>query len=279
MRKSKVFRDEAKFQKLVELAKSDKYSGPKLAEHFKCDQNTLLRALYEINIRLPNKTRFQKKVHCDENFFKELTPISAYWTGFIAADGNLFPPNYVSIGLSERDETHLMKFAKAIKTDAKITHTKSNHAARIQLGFNELYNSLMDLGITPRKSLTISNVKIPEHLMSHFIRGVFDGDGSIGGSRRTNINLSIAGNKPFLEQIQDNLIKCCKINKIKIYTLTKSRAHRIQYTGAPQVFRILRYLYKDSTSATRLDRKYETAMRIKNSMGKTPIAGYEVLTL
>lgn len=77
----------------------------------------------------------------------------------------------------------------------------------------------------------------------------------MSGNQPTNVQICIAGNKPFLEWIQTILIKRCKLNKIKIYPL-EGKAYRLQYTGN-QIFRILDYLYKHSSKDNRLDRKYK----------------------
>ena len=121
--------------------------------------------------------------------------------------------------------------------------------------------------MTPLKSLRINNLEIPSSLMSHFIRGMFDGDGSISGKKITHVQFMIAGYKPLLEQIQDVLIKACGINKIRIYPLYKSEASKLQYTGS-QIFRILDFIYKDSASRTRLERKYRKYIKLKKRFKK-----------
>jgi hypothetical protein len=123
------------------------------------------------------------------------------------------------------------------------------------------------MGITPNKSLTISKVSIPYTLAAHFIRGVYDGDGSLSGKDASHIQLSIAGNKPFLEWLQNILIKECRLNKVKIYPL-QCKAYKLQYTG-PQIFRILDFMYAYSTPETRLDRKYHKYLAFKQKFGKT----------
>ena len=122
-------------------------------------------------------------------------------------------------------------------------------------------NCLLSYGVTPNKSLTIKRVNVPQQSMSHFIRGVYDGDGSISGNKRRNLQLAIAGNKPFLKQIQEILVKECDLNEVGIYPL-KSRAYKLQYTGI-QIFRILNFIYKNSNSTMRLNRKYEKFLYFK----------------
>jgi len=141
------------------------------------------------------------------------------------------------------------------------------------LGFyssDKIFNSLVKLGITPNKSLRMQKLIIPNNLTNHFIRGVFDGDGSLSGKRITHVQFEIAGYKPFLKQIQDILIKNCDVNRVKIYSLNykkKGKAFRLQYTGS-QIFRILDFLYKKSKNQTRLERKYKKYILFNKKFGK-----------
>lgn len=267
---SKVFKNKQKLTRLIKLANTKEYSAPQLAKIFNCNKKTIFKALGNKGIFLPNLGIFKRTTYCNENFFVNLSSLSAYWAGFIASDGCLFHKNKsLSIGLNKRDIHHLYKFAKAIGTNAKIGYTKSNNSVRISIYSKDIFNSLLKLGIIPNKSLNITNVNMPSYLMSHFIRGVFDGDGYIGGKKVTHVQFFISGNKPFLQEIQKFLIKKCGINKVKLYPLyplDKNQGYKLQYTGS-QIFRILDFLYKDSTPQTRLDRKYQKVLYLKRIFG------------
>ena len=184
--------------------------------------------------------------------------------GFIAADGVLFNRDKsVTISLNKKDVRHLYKFIKAIKTNARIGYIKRNNSAHVGICSKPLFGSLIKRGITPNKSLIISNVSVPLSLMSHFIRGVFDGDGWINGRKVTHVQFGIAGNRPFLQQIQDTLVRRCDINRVKLYPLSPSgKAYKLQYTGS-QIFRISDFLYKESNNQTRLERKYQKMLDLK----------------
>jgi hypothetical protein len=262
--RGKIFSNPNRLDELLRLAKTNKYSAPQLAKLFNCSKNSVFYTLYCSSLSLSNLGQFKKKYHSNERFFCKIDYISAYWAGFIAADGTLtFKDNGISIGLNNKDKYHLLKFKEAIQTNSPIKEVKSNNSARIGLYSKELFNSLVKRGIKPNKSLSISHVNIPDKLMPHFIRGVFDGDGSISGNDKSHIQLCISGNKPFLEQIQNFLIKEIQISKTKIYPLTKSKAYRLQYTGS-QIFKILEFIYKDSDDKIRLTRKYDKFIDFKS---------------
>lgn len=268
--RAKVFRNRQKLARLIKLASSRKYSSPKLAAIFNCNKKTIFRMLKANNIFLPNLGRFKKRTYCNAEFFATLSPISAYWAGFIAADGCLtYKGKILSIGLNKRDKEHLNKFAKAIKTNAQLGFVSSNDSVHINISSEKIFDSLLNLGITPKKSLSISNVNIPHHLMSHFIRGVFDGDGYIGGKKVTHIQFFISGNRPFLQQIQDILVEKCGINKVNLYPLyplNNNKGYKLQYTGS-QIFRILDFLYKGSLPQARLERKYCKMLSLREKFG------------
>jgi len=268
---AKAFKNKVKLKKLLRLANTNKYSAPKLAKIFHCGKNTIYGTLHKFGIHLPNLGKFKKKYSCNEEFFTKLTPISAYWMGFIGADGGLSPRDKsLFIGLRKSDANHLRKFLNALNSNSKIFYIKSNKSAQIYICSRKLFTSLVKFGITPNKSLRIENIRIPSHLMPHFIRGVFDGDGSTSGKKVTHVQFQIAGYKPLLKQIRDTLIKKCGVNKVKIYPLNykkKGRAFRLQYTGA-QIFRILNFLYRKSKNRNRLERKYKKYLGLKKKFRK-----------
>lgn len=266
-RQSKTFADPTKLNILMKLARTGEYSAPDLARVFECNVKTIHGALNAQDIKLLNLGRFRKTIHCDAEFFSTMTPPSAYWAGFLAADGGLSSRDKsIRLVLNRSDAVHVRKFKDVIKTNAKIFYVESVNAVGISIACQELYDALVALGIEPNKSLRMSKVNVPEHLISHFIRGVFDGDGCLSGKDLGHIQFMIAGNKPFLEELQSALIKNCELRRVKIYP-TKSQCFKLQYTGS-QVFRILDFIYKDSNEQTRLRRKFQKYLLFKSNFGR-----------
>lgn len=70
----------------------------------------------------------------------------------------------------------------------------------------EMAQDLNKLGITPRKSLTLSPPQIEEQYFLPFILGYFDGDGSLfKTSQYNNYGINIEGTKEILNWINDIL--------------------------------------------------------------------------
>lgn len=136
-----------------------------------------------------------KKYYCNHDFFKKIdTEQKAYWLGFIYADGCVTDTT-VNILLKGDDSTHLEKYKRDIEAEhpieiriEKIRDKKTKeivklqHTAKIRIAGSILREDLMKLGCGIRKSLTLtfpSFSAIPKPLIHHFVRGYFDGDGSI----------------------------------------------------------------------------------------------------
>lgn len=180
----------------------------------------------------------------NEKFFKVIdTERKAYWLGFLYADGNVVNyGNYeVKISLAYKDLNHLKEFEKDILLNendtivysytAKIKE-KEYPSAKLIVSNKTIVEQLIDLGCIPNKSLTITfpdESIVPKHLIRHFIRGYFDGDGSVSpikyepnrkanSYRSGNVCISFVGTDGFLTSLV-NIFKdvCTDLGKIKIY--------------------------------------------------------------
>ena len=115
-----------------------------------------------------------------------------YFLGFFAADGNvdLSHGNYrARIKIQTGDKYLLEIFSEWLESNRPIedrvdksTISKSGieHSSTLQLSSKPFCERLIELGFPPRKSNILEFPKwIPDDYLSHFIRGYFDGDGSI----------------------------------------------------------------------------------------------------
>lgn len=117
------------------------------------------------------------------------------------------------------------------------------------------------LGVTPRKSLTLEFPRwLHPSLYSHFIRGVYDGDGSVyrwyKNEKPRNITVTITSTENFCKALSDIAVDHIGINP-HIYDASC-------HNGITRVFSIcgsivcgkfLAWLYQDSTIC--LSRKYD----------------------
>lgn len=109
------------------------------------------------------------------------TPDLAYIVGLIATDGNLSSDGR-HIDITSKD-IEILKHARSIlgltcKIGTKISGFTGGRIPHIQFGDVILYRWLKTIGFTTRKSLTLGAIKIPHKYFNHFLRGLYDGDGS-----------------------------------------------------------------------------------------------------
>jgi len=190
-----------------------------------------------------------KKLYFNENFFETIdSEEKAYWLGFIAADGNLSSKRPLfRLTLAEKDLNHIIKLKMCLnskKTPFKIKNTSSY---RITHYSKKMYNDLVNKGITPRKSLTLLPSRdISEDLIRHWVRGYFDGDGSVFIHKEDNmIRFNIIGTKDVLEFILKGSNIGLNIREVK-------NVYKIQ-SSSKKALSFLSYIYDNST--VYLDRK------------------------
>lgn len=129
-------------------------------------------------------------------FFSKIeTEIQAYLLGLYASDGNITEKRKTfRISLQQKDAYAVDWFKKFISPDArtflnqrKIKIIRNCNITNsvyygIDINCSDLCNDLVNLGFGYRKTYADTHLpNIPPELMRHFIRGYFDGDGTIMG--------------------------------------------------------------------------------------------------
>jgi len=113
--------------------------------------------------------------------FADLSKEACYWIGLLATDGCLVDRRYskqITLGLSSKDVDHVDLFKQFTGSTNKVS--VNVNAAMLSFTDNQLFDFLTELGLTPRKSLSL---KISSDILLSsldFWRGVVDGDGCIG---------------------------------------------------------------------------------------------------
>ena len=157
----------------------------------------------------------------NEDFFKEWSPVMAYVLGFFAADGCMIKNNRGAhfIEFHIADEDILEKIKKLFNCENKIAVRERNitwkKAFRLQIGSKKIFEDLVKLGMTPRKSKTLKLPAIPKKYFQDFVRGYFDGDGNVYANEYQRKNRSYksvtllsgftCGSRVFLEKLHENL--------------------------------------------------------------------------
>lgn len=110
-----------------------------------------------------------------------LDPDFAYAIGLMASDGCMFSDN-IHMSFTSKDLSLVRAFKRILKLRNKITkkyNSKQQSSWHVQFGNVVLFKWFVSIGITPRKSRTIAQVAMPDSLFLDFLRGLWDGDGSV----------------------------------------------------------------------------------------------------
>lgn len=226
-------------------------------------ENAKLRAEKALKVELKKKERKENlESRFDLNYFQSIdSRDKAYFLGLLIADGYI-NESRVSISLQSEDKGILETFRKYTQCKKSLHFYKSNNCKHkdqycLSLNSTKLITQLKPFGMFPNKTHYAYFPNIEEKYWSHFIRGVFDGDGCVHLDNYKNISFNICGNIELISKIQDILMKECVLSKTKFATNKKvaSNIVQIKYKGAKQVHRIFEYLYKDKEDLF-LDRKF-----------------------
>ncbi len=227
-----------------------------------------IKKFYEIN-------NYRKRF-LDERFFDSIdNKEKAYVLGLICSDGSIDNNGYAFSFIS-KDLDLIKLFKKTIKSDHKICKVESNDKRTnkiytrytIHICSKYMVSSLKNIGVSNNKSFSCKMPKIPNHLFWHFLRGLFDGDGSISkesASKEGRIRFKLIGSTSMIEDIKTILNKYrlsdTKISRSKYFNEVGSISS-ILYYSYDDLKLIFDKMYDDS-DGLRLERKYNIFSTLK----------------
>lgn len=183
----------------------------------------------------------------------------AYWLGFLYADGSVSSKeDKIELGLAEKDVKHIEKFKNFMNIKNKICYREKTKSYRISFRSQNCKQDLINKGCFPKKSLILrfpTEEQVPKHLIRHFIRGYFDGDGWFCNTKAGSFQIGFIGTEDFIKGVLKVLEgKINTSNKI-LNVHRENGAKRYIFSKFSDVSYFLNYIYKDSI--VYLDRKYE----------------------
>lgn len=213
-----------------------------------------------------------EKVQFNRQFFKLInSETKAYFLGLMMTDGCVHGSmNCASLGLKRSDVSILERFCDALSLEKRhikerdwILEGRPYPASELYLSSSELCEDLVKHGVLAGTAKTLNcflATPLPRPLLRAFIRGVFDGDGSISVSWAKNKTIDSSRTRIFTaslflfeqlasifdaENIWYNTSKETKNRKTPIYCID---------FGAVRSNDFLPWIYEDATIY--LDRKY-----------------------
>jgi predicted DNA-binding protein YlxM (UPF0122 family) len=218
-----------------------------------------------------------KKINVNEKFFSLWSPAMAYVLGVICTDGNLDPgrirepwrakssSTIPRISISQKEPELLEKIRNLMDCNAKLYFSKERVYGKIKAGalyhFNisneKLYDDIVSLGLTPNKSLTMQFPNMPNEFVRHFIRGCWDGDGSVYIDKYSGkIGASfVSGSLEFVEALVEKLVNAGLPNRTIYRHSHSNTSHYFKFTGS-QVPMLYHHLYDDVPETEYLQRKF-----------------------
>lgn len=178
----------------------------------------------------------------------------AYVLGFWFADGYMRKEKSYRVTFSGKDKEIFVQILKVFNSSHPIRLTDKDNCYFVSLCSKKLYGDLVKLGGLRRKSLTISFPYVPKKLLPDFIRGYFDGDGSVffveyirtKDKRRTRelrTNFT-SGSLKFLESLMKVLHSEIGLPLKKIGIYNEGSSLKLGY-GMKDSDSLLRYMYYD----------------------------------
>lgn len=254
--------DDDLINKAVFIRNNEIISNKDIAKRLNVSRAMLQLAFKKLGLKGRNGS-FYNKAAINNNYFNKINSVDrAYFLGFLYADGNLRKNRpTIQFGLWDKDKYILEIFKEYLETNYKLY--KDKNSFRLIITDDTMYNDLIKLGCMPKKSKILkfpTYDQVPKKYMSHFIRGYFDGDGSVSIKKgRSKSHVSFCGQEDFLNAIIDEMNTIISIKKNKFYPRYKDQ---IDSSGSLYIHSqkdnvsFYNYIYKDCGNCF-LTRKFE----------------------
>ena len=262
MNKQEWTQDELNYMKENYLTKTNQ----EIADILNRTKKSIQMKAIRLGLKKPEKR------HYNDTVFESIdTEEKAYWLGFIAADGTIncdkISHNYeLALELKASDDNHIRKFIKFLKTDADVQYRKrysksidcTTYTTFVRIYSKKIIEDLIHKKVKPKKTFDIEYPQIEDTFFIWFLRGFFDGDGSIYYYNKRNCyqgNITCA-NQDFLNIIKTKLYNF-SINSYITKYINKNNTpmYQLQIKGKKNAIRYFKLLYDNSK--IHLDRKYE----------------------
>lgn len=244
-----------------------------IAKELGVSWDTVKNVLLKANIVLTkNLNQFQKEQHLDCLFRCVDNSDTAYWLGFLYADGSIRSGarNEISLDLKEEDLDTIKAFHSFCNNKNKIReHIIKRNGKEFKSYVSSFSNkqvkeNLIKLGCTPQKSLTLefpSVEQVPQEFIYDFIRGYFDGDGyGRYDPVQHKYDIVIAGTKNFLIGAATRL-QILDIAKIQP---TDTKVFSLSIYGKDNVYNFLKNMYDNDKIA--LKRKKQIFLQAQSGL-------------
>lgn len=240
-------------EKIIFNYVENKYGIIKSGKEFGLGERIVRRILQEGDIKLRTKEEAlilqnkARRIMVNDNYFDTEDHNMAYILGILASDGTVRKKvNEVKLTLNENDAELLEKIKAEIDYVGNIRHyedVKGFKNATLAFTSKKIKNKLAEYNIVPEKTLTFSfPQKLKKEYWIDFIRGYFDGDGSVGMAGEGLRWQICSATKDVLQTIVDFFEEEYEIPKVNIQVQQRVKPlYSIQYStnSTKKIFQIL----------------------------------------
>jgi intein/homing endonuclease len=254
-------------------------TSTELNEKYRTDCHYQFKKFNIDKSKIPQKFKRTNKIKLDYKFENITNDTEAYILGLIFADGCI-SGNQTKITLHYNDYYILEQIRDYIAPTQKIRQSnKKSSCYDFIISSVEIINNLKRLGVTQNKTYSGSVISslIPKELNYAFIRGYFDGDGSVIDCYKKYIKCDIASiTISILEQIQNELTLSNIESKINIairegkiikvpqgYSTNCKNMYRLFIRKKLEIIKLYKYLYTNST--LHFERKKTKMIKYENT--------------
>lgn len=247
--------------------------------------NKVLELLPHRNINGIQSRAFKlgvKYLNYNRNYFNVIdSETKSYWLGFIYTDGYVTTNNRWGLELSIVDLEHMEKLLNDMdcNINIKIRERVNSKTCSFQIHNSIMYKDLVNNGVLQNKTnlLTFPSEDIVDpKYYSHFIRGLFDGDGCIyfnyipklRKDRNNKIyntlikHISfVCKSNEFIIDLKDIIYNECNV-KFRLTTDKRSDLPTLVTSKTEDILNFLDYIYNDLDSSRYLERKYNKAQEL-----------------
>jgi len=237
------------------------------------DKRLIRRSRSEARLEAQKKGKVPQCYYdINEMFFEKWSTEMAYILGLIITDGCVSQTGTVSLRINDRDL--LEKVRQAMESEHRIRSYK--HQKKLygfQFTREKMTDNLKRLGVLPKKSLTVDFPDIPDLFIVDFIRGVFDGDGSVFFEKRnprSTLKTSfVSSSKKFIEKLEKKLQKLGMPPSMIYKQKTKNTvSHMIRYANKDSI-KFYNILYKNvPDNGLYLERKRDKYKQCMRKVGR-----------
>ena len=226
-----------------------------------------------------------RKYKVNDSYFSAINTFSSYYSGFIAADGNISKDyNKLTIALTRKDRDFLEKFLENLESDYKIYDGISKEQfeySAIIITSDQIIKDLQDnFNIIPNKSLIYTPpIFENKEFEDCFVMGLIDGDGTIGYTKRTerdidSFYISFAGTLESVSLVKNCFERILNKETSNLYQRDTSKnfyQYRISDKSAREVYM---YFYEKYNYLPTLSRKWnkDNFEYCKNWKKKLPVS-------